>query len=110
MPQRHVLERGLRVRSQDPSETGDLLGFDRVALVWHRARTLLPARERLLDLGDLRAGEMANLGGEPLESRAGEGDRLQQLRVAIASHDLSRDGLGRQAEPAKHAALEAGRG
>jgi len=61
--------------------------------VGHRARALLAGAEGLLDLAHLRALEVADLRGEALEPRAGERDRPQQLCVAIARDDLSRDGL-----------------
>ena len=42
---------------------------------------------------DLGAGQMAELGREPLEPGAGERDRLEQLGVSIARDDLRRDRL-----------------
>ena len=97
----------LRVAAQQPRDAGDPLGDDRVALVRHRRRALLLARaERLLDLAHLGALEVADLGGEALEARAGERDRLEQLGVAVARDDLGRDRLGAQVEPREHAPLE----
>ena len=92
--ERDVLERRLGVAAQHPGQAGDLLGLDRIALVGHRARALLPGAERLAHLADLGAGEMAQLGGKALQPGAGERDRAQQLGVAIAGHDLGRDRLG----------------
>jgi hypothetical protein len=46
-----------------------------------------------------------DLGGEALEPSAGQRDRLEQLGVAVARHDLGRDRLGRQPEPRQHARL-----
>jgi hypothetical protein len=54
VPQRDVLERGHRVGPEEPRQAHDLLAADRVALVGHRRRALLPLGERLLDLADLR--------------------------------------------------------
>ena len=59
-----------------------------------------PDAERLLDLAHLGALQVADLGGEPLEPRAGQRDRLQQLGVAVARDDLRRDRLGAQAAAA----------
>ena len=39
---------------------------------------------------------------------AGQGDRRQQLRVAVARHDLGRDVLAREAEPLQHRLLDLG--
>ena len=97
---------GLRVAAQQPREPGDPLAGDRVALVRHRARPLLALPERLLDLAHLGALEVADLEREPLERRARERDRVQQLGVAVARHDLGRERLGPQAEPLQHLALD----
>ena len=102
VPQRDVLEPGLRVAAQHAREPADALGGDRVALVRHRARALLAGAERLLDLAHLGALEVADLLREALEPGAGERDRAQQLGVAVARHDLGGDRLGGQAEPLEH--------
>ena len=74
VPQRLVLERRQGVAAEEPGEAGDPLGQDRVALVGHRAAALLAGLERLLDLADLRVLEVADLGREPLQRAAGDGD------------------------------------
>ena len=53
---------------------------------------------------------MADLGRQALETRAGEGDRLQQLGVAVARDDLRGDVLARESQPREHARLELGLG
>ena len=107
VPERHVLEAGLRVAAQEPRDTGDPLAYDRVPLVRHRGRALLGARpERLLQLAHLGALQMADLGGEALEAGPCKRDRAQQLGVPVARHDLGRDVLLRQAKPPQHGGLD----
>ena len=106
VPQRDVLEARLRVAAQQPGEAGDALARDRVALVRHRARSLLAFRERLLDLAHLRALQVADLRREPLERRAGERDRGQHLGVAVTRDDLRRDVLRPQAEALQRRPLD----
>ena len=89
---------GLGVGAQHARETGDLLALDRVALVRHRRGALLPARNGSCDLAHLRALEVADLRREPLEPGAGERDRVEQLRVAVARDDLRGDVLAREAQ------------
>ena len=67
VPEGDVLETHDRRRSDDPGEAADPLGDDRIALVRHRRRALLPAAERLLDLAELGTGEVADLGRETIE-------------------------------------------
>src|SRR3954452_6565659 len=111
VPQRDVLDARLRVPAQHAREAADALAHDRVALVRHRARALLlPRAERLLGLADLGALEVADLGREALEPGAGESDRLQQRRVAVARDDLGRHRLGRERQAREHARLEVGVG
>src|SRR3977135_3724631 len=88
VPERDVLHPGQRVAAQQARDAGDALGRDRVALVGHRRAALLARTEGLLELSYLRSLQMADLDGEALEARAGERDRVQQLRVAIPRHDL----------------------
>ena len=62
VPQRHVLERRDRVAADHARQPADALAHDRVPLVRHRARALLPVGERLLHLADLGARQVADLG------------------------------------------------
>ena len=55
--------------AQQPGQPDDLLAADRVALVRHRRRPLLPLGERLLDLADLGLLQAADLERELLERR-----------------------------------------
>ena len=72
-------------------QADDLLAADRVALVRHRRRALLPLGERLLDLADFGLLQAANLERELLERRGRDRQRRQQLGVPIALNDLRRD-------------------
>ena len=89
-----VLEPDNRRTAHDASGPQDSLGDLRVALVRHRRRALHALGERLLDLAHLGAGEVADLGGEPLERRGGERERGEQLGVAVARDDLGRERIG----------------
>ena len=84
--------------ADDPREAADPLGDDRVALVRHRRRALLPAAERLLNLAELGAGEVADLGREPVERRRAQREGRQELGVPVPRDDLRRDRLGREPE------------
>ena len=74
-----------------PGEAGDLLAADRVALVRHRRRALLPLAERLFDFADFGLLQPANLERELLERRRRDRQRRHQLGVPIALNDLRRD-------------------
>ncbi len=77
MPQGDVLEADHRVRPDDAGEPANALGDDRIPLVGHRRGPLLAAAERLLDLANLGAGEVPDLGREPLERRGEERERAE---------------------------------
>ena len=99
VPERDVLEADQSRGPHDAGESADPLGDDRISLVRHGGGALLPASEGLLHLSHLRAGQMADLGREALERRGAEGERGQELRVAVAGDDLRRGGLGDEPEP-----------
>src|SRR3954453_18848075 len=88
----------MRVTAQQAGQPDDLFGANRVALVRHRRRALLPLAERLLDLADFGFLQPANLEIELLQRGAGEGDRRQQLRMAIALDHLRGYGRGLEAK------------
>ena len=69
VPQRDVLERRHGVAANQAREADDLLAADRVALVRHRRRALLPLGERLFDFADFGLLQPANLERELLERR-----------------------------------------
>src|ERR687897_2731094 len=74
VPERDVLEADDRSRAHDAGESADPLGHDRVFLVRHRGRALLPAAERLFDLPDLGSREVPDLERELLERRGSHGE------------------------------------
>src|SRR4051812_20309003 len=61
VPERDVLESHRRRRSQDAREAAEALRDDGIPFVRHRGRAFLPAAERLLNLTDLGAREVADL-------------------------------------------------
>ena len=73
-----ALPRSSRAR---PATCSDLIGL---RLCGIELEPFWPRAERLAHLADLGAREVADLGREPLETGAGERDRLQQLGVAVA--------------------------
>ena len=58
----------MQVAPQDPGQARQPLGRDRVALVGHGRRALLPGLEPLLDLAHLGALEVAQLRGDQLDA------------------------------------------
>ena len=83
VPERDVLEPDERVRPHDPREPAQPLGHDRVPLVRHCGRALLPLAERLDDLGDLRPREVSDLDGEALQRGGDERQSPEQRGVAV---------------------------
>ena len=90
----------------EPRQPDDLLAADRIALVRHRRRALLPLGERLLDLADLGLLQAADLERELLERRGGDGERRQQLRVTIALDHLRRHRGRLEPEPPADVGLD----
>src|SRR3954462_2647241 len=91
VPQRDVLERGVRVRAQQPRQPDDLFAADRVALVRHRRRTLLALAEWLLDLADLRLLKSPHFERELFERCPGNRHHRQQFGMPVALDDLGGD-------------------
>ena len=111
VPERDVLEGRHEVAAQHARQAHDLLAADRVALVRHRRRALLPLVERLLDLADLGLLQAADLEGELLERGGGDGERRHQLGVAVALDDLRRHGRRRRGRASRRRrARSTGRG
>ena len=107
VPEGDVLAGRQGVAAEHAREAADPLADDRVALVRHRRGALLRAlTEGLLHFAHLGALEVADLGREPLEPRAGERDRRQQRRVAVACDDLGRDRLRGEPQPGEYARLK----
>ena len=108
VPERDVLETDERVAAQDARQPADALGHLRVPLVRHRRGALHPLAERLLDLANLGAGEMADLGGEAVERRGGERERREQFGVSIAGDHLRRDRIRLQSQSLASDAFDLG--
>ena len=108
VPQWLVLQRNLRVATQEPGETGDALGQDRIALVRHRRAALLAAPERFLELADLGVLEVADLGREAFERAAHDGHHREQSRMPVALDDLGRNRIRLQPEVGEHLRLDVG--
>ena len=99
VPERHVLERAPRVAAQQPRETADVLGQDRVALVRHRRRALLARCRTAPPPPHLGALQVADLQRDALAGPGHDREPREEVRVAVARHDLRRDRLGREPEP-----------
>ena len=84
--------RTTRARPQSRSET---IG---IPLVRHRGRALLAAAEGLLNLADLGAREVADLGGEALDRRGANGQRREELGMPVARDHLCGDRFGHESE------------
>ena len=106
MPERHVLERRRHRRAHHPGEPGEVLGQDRIALVRHRGRALLPFGEEFLRFHDFGALQMPDLGRQPLDRRCDDAERGKERRVAIARDDLGRNRLRLQAQFRRYIRLD----
>ena len=89
-------------------EAADTLGDLGVALVRHRRRAFHPLAERLLDLADLRAGEVADLEGEAFQRGRGQRQRREQRSMPVAGDHLRRERVRLEAEPLARDALDLG--
>ncbi len=107
VPERHVLERHLRVPAHHAREPAHPLRDDGVPLVRHGAGALLPLGERLLHLPDLGSRQVPDLGRDPIQRGGGDGERRDELRVAIALDHLGARLFGAQAKPGADELLDA---
>ena len=67
MPQRDILHRRRHIGPHHAGEASEVLRQHRVALVRHRGRTLLALGEEFLGFQHLRALQVPDLRGEPLD-------------------------------------------
>ena len=93
-------------RAQEPGHAAHPLGEDGVALVGHRARSLLPRPERLERLAHLGALKVPDLDRDALQRPAEDGERRQQLGVTVAAHDLGRGRVDGEADRVEDMALD----
>ena len=105
VPQRHVVERHLRVALHHACEAAHALGRDGVALVGHGRRTLLPLRERLLSLDHVGLLKQTHLHGDGLERGRNYGEGRHHLGVTVACEHLRGQRIGREAELFAHVLL-----
>ncbi len=109
VPEGDVLEGGDGVAAEEAGEAADALALLGVALVGHGGGAGLALGERLLDLEDLGALEVADLGGELVEAGGDEGEGRDVEGVAVAVDDLRGDRLDEEAEAAADVVLDLGR-
>ncbi len=98
MPESDVLHRRERVPPEHAGEPGNPLARDRIALVRHRRRTLLPLGEVLLRLQHFGLLEVPDLRGELLQRAADHREDGHELGMAVALQDLGRDRRRREPE------------
>ena len=109
VPEGHVLAGGGHVAAHDAGAAADVLAADRIALVRHRAGSLLPGAEGLLGLAHLRPLQVAHLEGHLLQGGGDDGERGHIEGMAVALQDLRGDVGGSDAEPLAHVVLDEGR-
>ena len=97
-----------------PRQPCEVLGEDRVALVRHRRRPLLPLGEEFLRLAHFGALQVADFGRQPLHRGRDDSEGGEEHRVPVAGDDLRRDRFDGQPEPARdvrlHRRVEVGEG
>ena len=98
MPQRHVLVSRQHMAANDAGQPAHVLAADRVALVRHRRRALLPFGERLLHLAELALLQGADFRRELVERRGDQRQCRHIFRMAVALQRLRRDRRRRNAE------------
>ena len=98
VPQRDVLERRLRVCSNNARKTTNLFRGHRIAFVGHRRRTLLAGGEGLFDFADFGALQVTHFKRDLLHRRCNNCKSREEFGVAVALNYLSRDGRRLQRE------------
>src|SRR2546425_1697808 len=98
VPERNVLESGLRIRAHHARQPADLLAGDGIPLVRHRRRSFLFFAEILFRFADFGALKMANLGSDFFERAGYHGKSGQISRMAVALNDLRRNCGGFQSK------------
>ena len=109
VPEDVVLQGDGGMAAQDARQPGDALAADGIALVRHGRGAFLAAGERLLDLEHLGLLQVADLDGDLLQGGAQQGQRPDDLGVAVALDDLRGDAAGLQSQPAQRLFLGGGR-
>ena len=74
MPQKSVLVSDREVAADQARDAGEVLGGDRVLLVWHGGGALLAWSKSLVELAHIRAMKMADLDFEALKRTGKESE------------------------------------
>ena len=93
MPQGHVLQGRQRVAAQQAGQAAHVFQLPRIALMRHGRRALLAGGKRLLDLKDLGALQMTQLGRNPVERAADHRQGREKSGVPVARDHLGGNGF-----------------
>src|SRR5438445_10944738 len=91
VPERNVLESGLRVRAHHAGKSTDLLASNWIPLVRHRRRAFLFFAEIFFYFADFGTLKMANFRGDFVERAGYHGKSSEISRMAIALNNLRRN-------------------
>src|SRR3989475_7756525 len=91
VPERNVLESGLRVRAHHAGKSTDLLASNWIPLVRHCRRAFLIFAEEFFRFAHFGALEMANFRGDFVERAGYHGKSSEISRMAIALNNLRRN-------------------
>ena len=89
MPESNIFHGRHGERTDITRLAGQVFGEDRVALVRHGRRALLPLAEELLDLQHLGPLQMADLNGNPFHGRSDNREDAEIFGVAVTRDHLS---------------------
>src|SRR3989441_7298039 len=91
VPERNVLESGLRVRAHHAGKSTDLLASNWIPLVRHCRRALLLFAEVFFGFSNFGALKMANFRGDFVERAGYHGKSSEISRMAVALNNLRRN-------------------
>src|SRR5213079_1088997 len=91
VPERNVLESGLRVRAHHAGKSTDLLASNWIPLVRHRRRAFLFFAEIFFYFADFGTLKMANFRGDFVERAGYHGKSSEISRMAVALNNLRRN-------------------
>ena len=96
MPQGHVLQGRQRIAAQQAGQSAHIFQLPRVALMRHGRRALLAGGKRFLDLKNLGALQMAQLGRDPVERAADQRQGREKGGVPVTRDHLGGNGFRHQ--------------
>ena len=102
MPQGDVFKGRQGIAPQQAGRAAHVFQLPRVALVGHGRGALLTGAERLFDFQDFGALQVAQLGRNPFQRAADQGQGREEGRVTVAGHNLGGNRLGPERESAAH--------